>query len=175
MPQTQGRHPGAAKAARTKSGAANRSAPTAKAALSNIADTLGKAAIDSYRAHHRYAELVDRGAPDAEQRTARSAVKRSDEILDEAVDLYELACLEDSNHGEDTWWHRANMVWRAAKEYLKHHASSNRLTRGGGDDHSRADLMELGVEYELEASALLRLRHEVESYESSRLKTSQTA
>jgi len=139
----------------------------AKAALRDIADTLYRAASDSCREHRRYAELVDGDASDSEQKTARAAVRASDEILDEAVDLYEIACLEESGHGDDAWWHKANMVWRGAREYLRHQAASKRLLRGE-NGHSKNEFMALRIEHELEASALLRLRHAIESYKAAR-------
>lgn len=144
-------------------------APTldSKAALSEIAELLWGTAIKSCDAHHRYSELVKDGAPLTEQKGALRGLRAVDEILDEAVDLYELACLKDSSHGDDPWWHRANMVWRTAKEYLRHQAASNRLTRWGAD-HGHAELRELSIEYELEASALLRMRHAVDSYQAGR-------
>jgi hypothetical protein len=139
----------------------------AKAALRDIADTLYRAAADSCREHRRYAELVDHEASDAQQKAARAAVRECDEILDEAADLYEIACLEESGHAEDSWWHKANMVWQGAKEYLRHQASSKRLLRGA-DGHSKNEFMELRIEHQLEASALLRLRHAIESYKAAR-------
>jgi len=137
------------------------------AALIEIADTLYRTAAASCIEHRRYADLVERAASDVEQRSARASVRSCDEALDEAADLYEVACLEESNHADDAWWHRSNMVWRAAKEYLRHHASSDKMTRGG-PDHGLAELMELTIEYKLEASALLRLRHTIESYRDAR-------
>lgn len=139
----------------------------AKALLRDIADTLYRAASDSCREHGRYAELVDRDANEAEQKTARAAVRACDEILDEAVDLYEIACLEEPGHANDAWWHKSNMVWRNAKEYQRHQAASKRLLRGE-DGHSRLEFRALRIEHELEASALLRLRQAIESYKAAR-------
>jgi len=144
------------------------------APLIDIADTLYRTASAACIEHRRYADLVERAAGEAEQRSARASVRSCDEALDEVVDLYELACLEESNHTDDAWWHRSNMVWRAAKEYLQHHASSDKLTRGSAG-HGRAELMELTIEYKLEASALLRLRHTVESYKSARPEVSEVS
>ena len=141
--------------------------PQAKAALRDIADTLYRAAADSCREHRRYAQLVDKDGAESEQKAARGAVRECDEILDEAVDLYEIACLEESGHGADAWWHKANMVWRGAKEYLQHQASSKRLLRGA-NGHSKNQFMELRIEHELEASALLGLRQAIESYKAAR-------
>lgn len=138
------------------------------AALIEIADTLYRTAAETCSEHRRYADLVERDAPEAEQKGARASVRASDEALDEAVDLYEIACLKESNHADDAWWHRANMLWRAAKEYLSHHRNSDRLTRGGGQEHGRAELVELSIEYKLEASALLRLRHTMDAYHEVR-------
>lgn len=139
----------------------------AKAALRDIADTLYRAASDSCRVHRRYAELVEGEASESEQKTARAGVRTSDEVLDEAVDLYEIACLEESGHGDDAWWHKANMVWRGAREYLRHQASSKRLLRGE-NGHSKNEFMALRIGHELEASALLTLRQAIESYKSAR-------
>lgn len=144
-----------------------RKLPAKKAALCDIADTLYGVALNACRQHQKYAELVDRNGPEAEQKGARSAVRACDEVLDEAVDLYEVACLGESNHADDAWWHRANMVWRTAREYLTRHAATDRLTRGA-NDHRRAELVELNIEYELDASALLRLRHAIDSYRAAR-------
>ena len=96
----------------------------------------------------RYAELVEGDASDAAQKTARAAVRECDEILDEAVDLYEIACLEESGHADDAWWHKANMVWRNARKYLRHQAASKRLLRRG-NGHSKNEFMELRIEHEL--------------------------
>lgn len=146
---------------------APRKLPAKKAALCDIADTLYRVALDACKQHQKYAELVDHGSSEPEQKLARSAVRTCDDVLDEAVDLYELACLGESNHADDAWWHRANMVWRTAREYLNRHASSDRMTRGGSD-RGKAKLAELSIEFELEASALLRLRHAVDSYKTAR-------
>lgn len=137
-------------------------------ALIDIADTLYRTADTTCVEHRRYADLVEKEVSDTEQRAARTAARQSDDALDEAVDLYEVACLKESNHGDDAWWHKANMIWKAAKEYLQHHASSNRLTRGAGGGHGKAELMELSIEYKLEASALLRLRHTIDAYRDVR-------
>ncbi|HEY4955648.1 MAG TPA: hypothetical protein VII02_12270 [Gemmatimonadaceae bacterium] len=138
-----------------------------KDALIDIAEMLNRVALESCARHHRYAELVKRGAPEADQRLALNAVRDCDEILDEAVDLYEIACLEETNHADDAWWHGANKVWRAAKEYMRHHAAPRHLARFG-NGHSRDDLRDLTIGYELEASSLLRLRHATDSYLAAR-------
>jgi hypothetical protein len=147
---------------------ARKSKITPQGALIEIADTLYRTAASTCVEHRRYADLVEKGASDSEQRSARSAARQSDDALEEAVDLYELACLKESNHAEDQWWHKANMVWKAAKEYLQHHDSSDKLTRVGAEQHGRAALMELTIEYKLEASALLRLRHTIDAYREVR-------
>ena len=142
----------------------------APAPLIDIADTLYRTAAAACSEHRRYADLVEKAAPDTDQRIARYSVRACDDALEEAADLYELACLEKTSHSDDSWWHRANMVWRAAKEYLRHHATSDRLTRGGpsSQGHGMAELVELSIEYKLEASALLRLRHTIDAYREVR-------
>ena len=141
---------------------------SAPAPLVDIADTLYRAAGQSCSEHRRYADLVENSAVDTEQKSARSSVRACDEALDEAADLYEVACLKESNHADDAWWHRANMVWRAAKEFLRHHATSDKMTRGASGQHGRGELLELTIEYKLEASAILRLRHTIDAYREVR-------
>jgi hypothetical protein len=152
-----------------KADAAGRPAPIMekKAALIDIAELLQRVALESCGRHHRYSGLVKQGGAENEQKAALSAVRECDEILHEAVDLYELACLEETNHADDAWWHKANMVWRAAKEYLRHNVASRRSTRFD-NGHNRDQLRELSIEYELEASALLHLRHATDSYKAVR-------
>ena len=55
----------------------------------------------------------------------------------------------------------------AKRKYLRHQAASKRLLRRG-NGHSKNEFMELRIEHELEASALLRLRHAIESYKAAR-------
>ena len=153
---------------KTQRAPARTSKITPNAALIDIADTLFRTASTACVEHRRYADLVEKGASDSEQKSARFAARSSDDALDEAVDLYELACLKESNHGDDAWWHKANMIWKAAKEYLQHHDSSDKLTRVSAEQHGMAALMELTIEYKLEASALLRLRHTVDAYREVR-------
>ena len=160
---------GAAKGTKRKAAPAKRPKPIVerKAALIDIAELLQRVALTSCNRHHSYSALVKKGASESEQRAALAAVRECDEILDEAVDLYQVACLEETNHADDAWWHKANMVWRAAKEYLRHNVASRRSTRFD-NGHSRDHLRELSIEYELEASALLHLRHATDSYKAVR-------
>lgn len=168
-PRTGKGAPGASKAGNGKAAPARRQRPIVekKAALIDIAELLEGVALESCGRHQRYSALVKKGAPAAKQKAALAAVRECDEILDEAVDLYQLACLEETNHADDAWWHKANMVWRAAKEYLRHNVASRRSTRFD-NGHSRDHLRELSIEYELEASALLHLRHATDSYKAVR-------
>jgi hypothetical protein len=152
---------------RARSVSARKRPTTSAGALIDIADMLYRAASAACSDHRRYAQLVERVGPEAEHRSARSAARASDDLLDEAVGLYEIACLSESNHADDAWWHRANMVWRAAREYHQHHAVSDRLI-GSAGGHGRAQLVELSIEYKLDASALLRLRQTIEAYKEAR-------
>jgi len=167
MMQEMGKAQRGSRSAVAGQGSSGKKKSSAPAALIDIADTLYRTAAESCSEHRRYADLVERSVADSEQKSARLAVRACDEALDEAADLYEVACLKESNHADDAWWHRANMVWRAAKEFLRHHASSDKMTRGAGS-HGRAELLELTIEYKLEASAILRLRHTIDAYREVR-------
>lgn len=167
MMQEAGKAPRGSRVTVNGPATAGKKKSSAPAALIDIADTLYRTAAMSCSEHRRYADLVEKAAGEGEQKAARSKVRGCDEALDEAVDLYEVACLKESGHADDAWWHKANMVWRAAKEFLRHHASSDKMTKGGAG-HGRAELLELTIEYKLEASAILRLRHTIDAYRDVR-------
>jgi len=102
-----------------------------------------------------------------EQRAAFRLVVASDETLAEAATAYETSCLKMNGERGDDWWHRANNLWQACREYARRHSLSDRAS-GEFRAHDAHKLASLGVEYELEASSLLALQHAVEAYRKLR-------
>ena len=85
----------------------------------------------------------------------------------QAAAAYESSCMTVNGERRDDWWHRANNLWQACREYARRHSLSDRAS----DEfraHDAAKLTALGVEYELEASALLALQHAVDAYRKLR-------
>jgi hypothetical protein len=131
------------------------------------ADVLFRSAAECCRQHKRYARLIELGTDEIEQRAALQLVAASDEHLSEAASAYESSCLTVNGERRDEWWHKANSLWHACREYARRHSLSDRAS-GEFRAHDMDKLTSLGVEYELEASALLALQHAVDAYRKLR-------
>lgn len=131
------------------------------------ADVLYRSAAECCRQHRRYARLIEMGTDEMEQRAALRLVAASDEQLAEAANAYETSCTTMNGERADDWWHRANNLWHACREYARRHSLSDRAS-GEFRAHDMTKLASLGVEYELEASALLAMQHAVDSYRKLR-------
>jgi len=127
------------------------------------ADRMYRAAQECVRQRQRYARLVEHGAQDDEQKGALRIACICDEVLQTSTKSYESLSANASAHRDEEWWHRANGLWHAAREYNRRHEGCDQDSRKFSD-HSPARLGELAMEYDLEASALLALQHAVTAY-----------
>jgi hypothetical protein len=135
--------------------------------LCDAADALFRLAAECCRQHKRYSRLIDIAVTPEEQRAAASIVAVCDEQLGQLAEVYRAAVSQSKTDGDADWRHKANMLWHASREYLRHHRGAD-LSSRTLRNHSSEKLGELAVEYELEASALLALRHAVENYRKVR-------
>jgi len=131
------------------------------------ADALFRSAAECCRQHRRYARLIEMNTDESEQRAALRLVASSDEQLAESAEAYESSCMKMNGERGDDWWHRANNLWHACREYARRHSMSDRAS-GEFRAHDANKLNSLNVEYELEASALLALQHAVDAYRKLR-------
>ena len=83
------------------------------------------------------------------------------------AELYELSAAGGKGAHDDAFWHAANTMWHAARDYGRRHAECDAATAKLGK-HSSEKLGALALEYELEASALLGLKNSVASYRKLR-------
>lgn len=141
--------------------------PARSKPLAETADTLYRAATECHRQHTRHAWLVDRGATDDEQRAALEMAYLCDDHLGDAIVGYENAKGHTSVTPGDEWWHKANLLWHASREYIRRHESCDGMSRRVGRQ-SRNRLAELTMSFEIEASALLALRMAADSYRKAR-------
>lgn len=132
------------------------------------ADTLFRTAIETCRAHRRYAALVDRGARDVEQRGALRIATACDQLLVEAIASYERCGARVNTLGDEAWWHKANALWHQAREYERRHQVTERAQRLLNAQHDPQLLGELALEFDLEASALLFLQQAIDAYRKCR-------
>lgn len=132
------------------------------------ADTLFRTAIETCRAHRRYAALVERGARDVEQRAAVKLAGLCDAMLVDAIASYERCGARVTGLGDEQWWHKANALWHQAREYERRHQVTERAQRLMNAQHDPQLLGELAMEFDLEASALLFLQQAIEGYRKCR-------
>lgn len=135
--------------------------------VARAADALTRTAIETIRLRQRYACLVERGAMELEQRGARRLLCIGDDLLAEAVAVYGQAAGSDRDHLDEEWWHRANALWLACREYLRRHAGCDEA-QGELDRHDEATLGRLTIDFDLEASALLFLQQAIDGVRNAR-------
>jgi hypothetical protein len=126
------------------------------------AEALARTADECQRQRERLARLVARNVGRAELSAAHAIVDTCDLALEECVACYEDACARDSIP-EELVRKQASALWHAAREYLRRcsgaEAASQQLRT-----HDAETFGDLHFAFELEASALLALRHAVSSF-----------
>ena len=153
----------------SKSGA-QRSTPTSTEAvnpLTGAADALFRAAIEACRQHERVAKCSARGGADDELKEMAELCEAGHRHLASRVGAWEKAAADGRGKTDDAFWHSANALWHAAREYERRHHSCDALTTKVSR-RSTDQLGALALEYELEASALLALTHAVAGYRKLR-------
>jgi hypothetical protein len=148
-------------------------APTDPLALVRIrADALYRAAFECCRQHDRAAKLhKDPAEPELEHEHVDALCAMCDGSLSEMADAYKTAAADVHPDREELWWHKANSLWHASREYARRHAGGDaaaKSSKRSSAKHSPDQLQSMQLEYELEASALLALRHAAEAYRKTR-------
>ena len=130
----------------------------------DAADAMFRAAAECCHQHGRASRIHAKASLEAEVETAQRVCEECDAALRERVDFYEATANAIVPTGADEgWWHCANALWLASREYLRRHGGCDSSTKDL-KDHSPQRLNALHTEYELEASALLALRQAAEAY-----------
>ena len=132
------------------------------------ADALYRAALECCRPHDRAAKLFGNSDPELEHKHADALCAMCDGSLAELSEAYESAAAHLQLGKEADWWHKANALWHASREYARRHAGCDALSKRLSSKHSPEQLATMQMEYELEASALLALRHAAEAYRKTR-------
>jgi hypothetical protein len=132
------------------------------------ADALYRAAVECCRQHDRAAKLHNGSEPDLEHKHVDALCAMCDGSLVEMADAYAEAAGSVHPERDEAWWHKANALWHASREYERRHAGCDELAKKLSAKHDPKQLAALQMEYELEASALLALRHAAEAYRKTR-------
>jgi hypothetical protein len=132
------------------------------------ADALYRAAIECCRQHDRAAKLFGNSDPELEHKHADALCAMCDGSLAELSEAYESAAAHVQLGKDVEWWHKANALWHASREFARRHAGCDALSKRVASKHSPEQLANMQMEYELEASALLALRHAADAYRKTR-------
>jgi hypothetical protein len=133
------------------------------------ADGLYRAAIECCRQHDRAARLhQDSAEPELEHKHVDALCAMCDGSLAEMSSAYEASARDIHPDGDEAWWHKANALWHTSREYGRRHAGCDAIAKSRSAKHSPEQLRAMQMEYELEASALLALRHAAEAYRKTR-------
>jgi hypothetical protein len=134
----------------------------------DAADAMYRAAAECCRQHDRVSRVHGKSEVEEELAAAVKSCDHCDQVLSDLSAAYQETAAQVKPTGHDEgWWHRANALWLASREYLRRHGGCDSSTKNL-KDHSRERLNALHTEYELEASALLALRHAADAYKRLR-------
>jgi hypothetical protein len=133
------------------------------------ADAMLRAAVECCHQHDRYARLVARPALEAEHRAADETCSVVAGALAQMAETYAEAAKQLRPNGgpDEDWWHRANALWHASREFARRQTGGDASARRSGK-HDSGALGDLVMEYDLAASALLALRQAADAYRKVR-------
>jgi hypothetical protein len=138
------------------------------ATVRSRADALYRGAIECCRQHDRAAKLFGNSDPELEHKHADAMCAMCDGSLVELSQAYEGAAARVQLEKDAEWWHKANALWHASREFQRRHAGCDALSKRLSSRHSPEQLATMQMEYELEASSLLALRQAAEAYRKTR-------
>ena len=132
------------------------------------ADALYRAARECCRQHDRSAKLSGTDEPELEHKHLDALCRMCDGSLAELSKAYEGAAAHMQPGCDEAWWHKANGLWHSSREYARRHAGCDALAKRVSGNHAAVNLGSMQMDYELEASALLALRHAADAYLKTR-------
>lgn len=110
------------------------------------------------------------GVAQSELEAAHAMVDTIDLALAETVTDFERVCATGPITDQADVRQAANSMWLSAREYLRRHSIAERASRQIAQRDADT-LGDLQMEYELEASALLGLKHATAAYQKLRPET----
>jgi hypothetical protein len=134
----------------------------------DAADALFRAATECCHQHDRVSRIHAKSDVEQEVKAGQTACALCDGVLRTMTEEYEKVAADVKPTGADEkWWRNANSMWLASREYLRRNGGSEEANKQL-KEHGPDQLEALQTEYELEASALLGLRHAAEAYKRDR-------
>jgi hypothetical protein len=130
------------------------------------ADALHRAAVECCHQHERIGALIKLGADDQEFAAAWDMADLAEAELALRTSSYEEIAAVGRGSESEAWWHAANGLWMACREYSRRYAASN-TSASRRKRHTAAELGEIALDYELEISARLAVKQALGRYATS--------
>lgn len=131
--------------------------------VKDAGDALFRAATECCHQHERIAALIKIGADDQEFAAAWEMADLAEAQLVARTAGYEEIAGPGRGDEPEDWWHRANSLWMACREYSRRYAASA-AAASKRKRHTAAAFGEITVEYELEVSARMAVKQAVRTY-----------
>lgn len=126
-------------------------------------NALYRAAAECCHQHDRLAALIKVSADDAEFEAAWAATELAEAQLVARTAAYEEIAAAGRGAESEEWWHAANGLWMACREYSRRYSASND-SASRRKRHGAAELGEITMDYELELSARMAVVGALRSY-----------
>lgn len=169
MPKKKTAGTGAAKSAKSRNPVRSSGATKSPTqAVRDCADALFRAADECCYQHDRISRILTKSTVEVELGAAQRMCELSDKTMHDLSEAYQATSADVHPTGKDeVWWRNANTLWMASREYLRRHRRCD-VTSRQLQQHGPDRLEALHADYELEASALLSLRHAADAYRQTR-------
>src|SRR4051812_38566491 len=96
----------------------------------DMADAMFRAALECCHQHDRVARIVTKSAVEDEVRDAQTMCEQCDDALRGLVSAYnDTAAAVHPTGADEEWWHRANALWLASREYLRRNHCCDAATK----------------------------------------------
>ncbi len=146
----------------SKSPAARPSKPS-KHPVKDAGNALHRAAVECCHQHERIGALIKIEADDQEFAAAWDMANLAEQQLALRTAGYEEIASAGRGAESEDWWHSANALWMACREYSRRYsASADAASRR--KRHTEKEFGEIAMEYELEVSARLGVKQAVRAY-----------
>jgi hypothetical protein len=131
--------------------------------VKDAGDALYRAAVECCHQHERIAALIKLEADDQEFAAAWDMADLAEAQMGLRTASYEEIAAAGRGAEPEDWWHSANALWMACREYSRRYsASADAASRR--KRHTEKEFAEIAVEYELEVSARLAVKQALKGY-----------
>ncbi len=125
-------------------------------------DALYRAAMECCHQHERIGALMQANADDAEFEAAWAMADLAEKQLVSRTNAYQEIAADGRGVDPEDWWHAANALWLACREYVRRYAVAGAAAQR--KRHTAAEFGEITVEYELEVSARMAVKQALKNY-----------